>query len=39
DVCRACVPGDGACLTAREFFGIGLSNLPPGNIDARQPMS
>ncbi|MGO4117490.1 YkgJ family cysteine cluster protein [Rhizobium ruizarguesonis] len=39
DVCRACVPGDGACLTAREFFRIGLSNLPPGHIDARQPVS
>ncbi|MGO7580589.1 YkgJ family cysteine cluster protein, partial [Rhizobium ruizarguesonis] len=39
DVCRACIPGDGACLTARAFFGIGPSNLPPGPIDARQPVS
>ncbi|MGV4797415.1 YkgJ family cysteine cluster protein [Rhizobium sp. F40D2] len=39
DVCRACVPGDGACLTAREFFGIGQSSLPPGHFDARLPVN
>ncbi|NKJ97981.1 YkgJ family cysteine cluster protein [Rhizobium leguminosarum bv. viciae] len=39
DVCRACVPGDGACLTAREFFGIGQPSLPPGHIDTRLPIN
>ncbi|MBY3022370.1 YkgJ family cysteine cluster protein [Rhizobium leguminosarum] len=39
DVCRACVPGDDACLTARAFFGLGQPGLPPSDIDAEPPIN
>ena len=39
DGCRACVPGDGDCLTARAFFGIGQPSLPAGHIAAHLPIN
>ena len=32
DVCKACLPGDDACLTARQHFGLsnGMQNVEQG---------
>lgn len=32
DVCRVCVPGDGACTTARLAFG--MAPIPPAGVEA-----
>ena len=33
DVCKACVPGDHACDTARRYFGLPAIELRPSYMD------